>query len=137
MLKPGDIFASRGHIFIINRVGDDPLGVQKALSQGDSCNSITHKNFDFTLFQSSPTNGAIGLSHMDGSYYLSKSELMKIGFEKFARLHCNNLKSGISQTPSIQEASLIRHKMTPDCIEDKVIKLDYESCLERCSSEEV
>ena len=138
-VQPGDIFASNRHTFIINKVGEDPLGVQKILAQGDSCNSITHKDFDFTLFQSSPTNGAIGLNHMNASYYLgiSSSRSMRIGFEKFARLHCNNLKNGISQTPSISEASLVRHKMTSDCLEDedKAIKLDHESCLERCLSE--
>lgn len=135
-LQPGDIFASRGHIFIVNKVGEDPLGVQRVLNQGGSCNSITHEDFDFTLFQSSPTNGAIGLNHMEAAYYLGGSTSMRIGFEKFARLHCSNLKNGVSQTPSISEASLIRHKMTPSCMEDRVIKLDYESCLERCSSEE-
>ena len=136
VIQSGDIFASNGHIFIINKVGSDPLGVNTIIEQGDSCNSITHKNFDFTLFQSSPTNGAIGLNHMEASYYLAGSSSMRIGFEKFARLHCENIKKGVSQTPSISEASLIRHKMTSSCVEEKVIQLDYESCLERCSSED-
>jgi hypothetical protein len=136
VIKPGDIFASQGHIFIINKVGEDPLGVKRTIDRGESCNSITHDDFDFTLFQSSPTNGAIGLNHMDGAYYLSGSSTMRLGFEKFARIHCNNLKNGTVQTPSISEASLIRHKMTPSCMEERVIELDYESCLERCSSED-
>jgi len=136
VVQPGDLFASNGHIFIINKVGADPLGVNQIIESGESCSTVSHENFDFTVFQSSPTNGAIGLNHMQASYYLSDSETMMNGFEKFAKKHCENLKNNLQESQNIQEASLIRHKMTPDCMEEKVIKLDYESCLERCSSDE-
>jgi hypothetical protein len=133
-LQGGDIFASTGHIFMIVHVGADPLGVQKALNN-NSCSSITYKDFDFTLMQSSPSKGAIGMNHMDGTTYLSGSTSMRKGFEKFARLDCENKKDGKLRTPSISEAVLTRHKMTPECVTEQNLKLDNESCVERCSYE--
>jgi len=133
-LQGGDIFASTGHIFMIVHVGDDPLGVEKAL-KNNSCSSITYRDFDFTLMQSSPSKGAIGMNHMDGATYLKGSTTMRKGFEKFAQLDCNNKRSGKLSTPSISEAVLTRHKMTPECVEEKNLKLDNESCIERCSYE--
>lgn len=132
-LQPGDIFASKGHIFIVNNVGQDPLGVEKALKE-DSCSSIRYSDFDFTILQSSPSKGAIGMNHMDASAYLRrKTPSMRAGFEKFARLDCANKKKKRLTTPSISEASLIRHKMTPECVTGKVLKLESQSCVERCS----
>lgn len=131
-LQSGDIFASNGHIFIVNLVGNDPLGVEAALKR-NSCSSITYKDFDFTVLQSSPSKGYVGMNHMDGSDYLKTSSSMRKGFEKFARLDCDNKRKNRLSTPSIDEASLVRHKMTPECISEKVIKLDNQSCVERCS----
>ncbi|MGH1469280.1 MAG: hypothetical protein ACRBBP_10455 [Bdellovibrionales bacterium] len=131
-LQSGDIFASNGHIFIVNLIGYDPLGVEAAL-KNNSCSSITYKDFDFTILQSSPEKGAVGMNHMDGSDYLKNSSSMRKGFEKFARLDCDNKRKNRSSTPSIDEASLVRHKMTPECISEKALKLDNESCVERCS----
>jgi len=131
-LQGGDIFASRGHIFMIVHVGNDPLGVDKAL-RSNSCSSITYRDFNFTIMQSSPSKGAIGMNHMDGSDYLRGSTSMRKGFEKFARLDCTNKKEGKLRTPSISEAVLTRHKMTPECVTEKNLKLDKESCVQRCS----
>lgn len=131
-LRSGDIFASRGHIFIVVKIGEDPLGVKKALNT-DTCSSITSDDFDFTLMQSSPVKGAIGMNHMDGRDYMKTSTSMKKGLEKFARLDCKNKKSGRTTTPSIEEASLVRHLMTPECVTEKNLKLDKESCVKRCS----
>jgi len=131
-LQGGDIFASKGHIFMVVHVGDDPIGVKKALSE-NRCSSITYKDFDFTLMQSSPSKGAIGMNHMNAVDYLKGSTSMRKGFEKFARLDCQNKKEGKLKTPSISEAVLTRHKMTPECVADKNLKLDNESCVKRCT----
>ena len=131
-LQGGDIFASKGHIFMIVHTGDDPLGVEKALKK-DSCSSITYRDFDFSIMQSSPSKGAIGMNHMEVVDYLAESTTMRKGFEKFARLDCKNKQEKKLRTPSIDEAVLTRHKMTPECVAAKSLKLDHESCLDRCS----
>ena len=131
-LASGDIFASRGHIFIVVHIGDDPLGVKKALRE-NKCSSITSNDFDFSLMQSSPVKGAIGMNHMDARDYMKTSTSMRKGLEKFARLDCSNKKRGRITTPSIDEASLVRHLMTPECVTRKNLKLDKESCVKRCS----
>lgn len=132
-VKSGDIYASTGHIFIINEVGEDPLGVEKLLENKQSCEQASYKDFNFSIFQSSPENGAIGLNHMEASYYLKNSKTMRIGFEKFAKAHCYGLKNKKQNEQNMSEASLIRHKMTPECVQEKPLVLDNESCLERCS----
>lgn len=132
-LQAGDIFASTGHIFIVNKVEADPLGVEELVKNNRSCDLVSYKDFNFSLFQSSPTNGAIGLNHMEASYYLGKSSTMRVGFEKLARSHCQGLKSNSQLEQNINEATLIRHKMTPQCIQEQPLILDNESCLERCS----
>lgn len=131
-LQGGDIFASTGHIFMVAHVGEDPLGVEKAL-RNNSCSSITYKDFNFTLMQSSPSKGAVGMNHMNASDYLKGSTSMRKGFEKFARLDCSNKKAGKLATPSISDAVLTRHKMTPECVTEKNLKLDSESCVKRCT----
>ncbi len=132
LLKSGDIFASNGHIFFINIVGNDPLGVEAAL-KNKSCSSISYRDFDFTILQSSPSKSALGMNHMDAASYLKNSSSMRRGFEKFARLDCANKEKGRLSTPSISEASLVRHKMTADCVTEKVMELNNQSCVERCS----
>ena len=132
-IMPGDIFASTGHIFIVNIVGEDPLGVEELLKNNSSCEQVSYKNFNFSLFQSSPTNGAIGLNHMQASYYLGDSTTMRIGLEKFAKSHCEGLKNKTQKEQNVTEGTLIRHKMTPQCIQGEPLVLDNESCLERCS----
>jgi hypothetical protein len=70
---------------------------------------------------------------MEAPDYLSESDTMRVGLEKFARLDCENKRKNQLTMPKFDEASLIRHKQTSECIADKSIELQGQSCLERCS----
>lgn len=129
--KAGDILASGGHIFIIDWVGSDPLGVE-GKSSNTQCDTITHNDFDFTLMQSSPSKGAIGLNRMNAIDYLSESTSMKEAMISFARTHCKQKLAGNVMTPNHPKASLIRHKKTPECIQEDRIRLAGESCMDSC-----
>jgi hypothetical protein len=101
--------------------------------KNNSCSSITSDDFSFTLLQSSPSKGYTGMNHMDGSDYLATSKTMRKGFEKFARLDCANKQKNRTSTPSIDEASLVRHKMTSECVSEKALTMNNESCVQSCS----
>lgn len=129
-LAAGDIVASSGHIFIVTKVGVDPLGIQKAKSASE-CSKITSSQFDFELAQSSPTNNAIGINVMTGRYYLPTSSTMKKGMEKYAKSLCESRFKSISE-PNITEVSVVRHKKTSDCMSSFKVALTGEKCVESC-----
>ncbi len=58
-LLPGDILNLSGnHVVLIDRVGEDPLGVQRFVRTGKDCNDLEVKDFDFTYVHSGvETNG--------------------------------------------------------------------------------
>ncbi len=131
-LIAGDILASSGHIFIVDWASEDPLGANDKTSNNE-CDEITHEDFDFTIMQSSPSKGAIGINRMQAADYLDGSSSMRKAMVSFARTHCKQRLAGNVMTPNHSSASLIRHKMTPECVSKERIKLNGETCLDTCS----
>lgn len=131
-LKAGDILASKGHIFIVDWVGADPFGITNKKNASE-CFDITHRDFDFTLMQSSPSKGAIGINRMVASDYLANSSSMRQALEEFAQLHCVNTLNEEISMPIIDKATLMRHSERDECVSDARIKLERESCLYSCT----
>ncbi|MCO5113201.1 MAG: hypothetical protein M9899_03395 [Bdellovibrionaceae bacterium] len=132
-LAVGDVVASSGHIFIVTKTGQDPLGIRKAKSLSE-CSKITSANFDFELAQSSPTNNAIGINMMTASYYLPTSPTMKTGMEKYAKFLCESRFKSISE-PNVSEVSVVRHKKTSECMSTFKVALTGEKCVESCRAQ--
>lgn len=130
-LAPGDIVASSGHIFIVTKIGKDPLGTKLAKTRSECSSKAKSANFDFELAQSSPTNNAIGINKMSASYYLPTSPTMKTGMEKYAQKLCEARFGTISE-PNITEVSVVRHKKTSSCMSTFKVALTGESCVSSC-----
>ncbi len=128
-LKPGDIISGKYHVAMIERVGNDPFGIL----QNKDCN-ISYKDFDFVIAQSSPEQNTIGINKYDAKEYLSAFDkfLFRNGLEKYAQEACEAYYSGSDVVTSSSSFSVVRHKMTPECIQP-AIKLEGESCIASCS----
>lgn len=130
-LKDGDILASTGHVIMIDRVGDDPFGVNRLKSVSDCVTAnVSYKNFDFDVLQSSPVKGGIGLDRMRASDYLAESSSMRAAMIQYAVAACK-ARLGSPSTVKPTEARLVRHKLTAEC-KDTPVKLERESCVATC-----
>lgn len=129
-LKPGDIVASSGHIFMITKTKSDSLGIAKKTSLS-SCESITEQDFDFELMQSSPSLGAIGINKMRASDYLSDSKTMREGLIEFAKKLCKSRLNNQNYKQT-SKMSIVRHKKTPECKMQSEIRLTGQSCIYDC-----
>ncbi len=132
-LQPGDIISTRGHVVMVEAVGPDPFGIMKFDSESEcELSNISVKDFQFTLFQSSPSKGGIGLNRMTASYYLSDFGTMGEGLREHA---VNACKARFTRSVSLsrsEKASIIRHAGTPEC-RDTALKLAKEDCLDACT----
>jgi len=129
-LRPGDIIANTGHVVMVDRTGADPLGIRRAKSVSE-CASLTSSGFDFTIIQSSPSKGGIGMNRYRASSYLSGS--MRTGMEAYARSFCRARFEGKTETlANKSQAVVIRHTGTPAC-QDKQMPIIGESCLASCA----
>ncbi len=132
-LQSGDIVAINGHIVIVDRVGSDPFGVRFATS-ASQCNTnvITHRNFDFSILQSSPSKNGIGMNRFSAKDYLDDSPTMKENLVKYGIEACKARFTTRTLTPKLPELTVIRHTGTPACI-DKAIALRNQSCIKKCN----
>lgn len=131
-LKAGDIVAVYGHVLLIDKVGNDPFGIDKVTTEG-ACSKITSDQFDFVVAQSAPSKGGIGINYYEARHYLPTSSKMKTGMEKYAYYACLAKFNGKSYTPNVGTLSVVRHKGTQECMAPRV-KLARETCIESCSS---
>lgn len=129
-LRAGDVVAVRGHVLMIDSIGSDPFGLNdiKTISQ---CSSLTAKNFDFVVAQSSPSKAGIGINRYQARDYLQESEKMREGLQRYAYYACLARFNNKSYTPSGETASVVRHKQTSACLGTRV-KLAKESCVQSC-----
>ena len=130
-LRAGDIVAVQGHVLMIDSVGSDPFGLNTVKS-ASQCASLTAKDFDFVVAQSSPSKNGIGINRYEAKDYLYESDKMKAILEKYAYYACEAKFNNKNYTPSFGTASVIRHTMTADCLGTR-IKLAQESCIQSCS----
>jgi hypothetical protein len=130
-LKAGDIAAIQGHVVMIDSVGADPLGIKNAGSAAD-CAKLSSKNFDFVIIQSSNSKQGIGINRYKASDYLADTNTLRSGFEKYAYYACLAKFNNQSYKPNLGTASVIRHKLTPECLGARVA-LTQESCIKDCA----
>lgn len=131
-LKAGDIVAVYGHVILIDKVGQDPLGISFAKTESD-CSKVTSDRFNFVVAQSSPNKNGIGINYHEAKSYLPTSSKMKVGLEKYAYYACMAKVTGKSYKPNVGTLSVVRHKGTAECVAPRV-KLAKESCVQTCSS---
>lgn len=131
-LRAGDIVAVQGHVILIDKVGEDPFGVLSIKSESD-CTKITSDRFNFTVAQSSPSKGGIGINYYEARDYLPTSSKMKAGLEKYAYYSCLARLKNKSYTPNLGTLSVVRHKGTSECMAPRV-KMAREGCIQSCSS---
>ncbi|MGZ3779120.1 MAG: hypothetical protein ACXVCY_00705 [Pseudobdellovibrionaceae bacterium] len=131
-LKAGDIVAVYGHVLMIDKVGLDPFGIQSIKNEND-CAKINSDLFDFTVAQSAPSKGGIGINYYEARDYLPTSSKMKTGLEKYAYYSCLAKFKNKSYTPNLGTLSIVRHKGTAECLAPRV-KMVGENCIQSCST---
>lgn len=130
-LVPGDIIAVVGHVFIVDKVGQDPFGIKNAATVND-CTSLKSDGFDFVIHQSSNSKNGIGINSYVASDYMKIAPKFKVGLEKYAYYACLAKFNKKTYTPSIGTLSVVRHKGTPSCQAPRV-RLAKEECVSQCS----
>lgn len=130
-LQPGDVVASDGHVFLVDWIGDDPLGIKNITTRADCrIGPVSASKFDFVLSQSSPIKNGIGINRIHAKDYLTSGE-MKSGLEQFAVQACLRRFDGGSESPALSKIGIVRHKRTPECIATEVY-LEKQDCLNVC-----
>lgn len=130
-LQKGDVIAISGHIVMVEKLGADPLGIQRALSN-NRCDDITSDQFDFVAIHSAPIKGDIGINKSEAKDFIKFSVTMRSGLEKLARNICNAVRSGTTALQTAKDISVVRHLGTNNCIENP-LPLYAESCISACS----
>ncbi len=130
-LKAGDIVAVPGHVIMIDSVGNDPFGLN-GIKTADACERLEPKDFDFVIIQSSPSKNATGMNRYQAKDYLYESDKMRAGLTQYAYYACLARLNNKDYTPNLGTLSVIRHKLTPDCMGTR-IKLAQESCIQSCT----
>jgi hypothetical protein len=130
-LKAGDIVAVPGHVLMIDSAGRDPFGTN-GIKTAAECAKLQAKDFDFAVIQSSPSKNAVGMNRYIAKDYLYEADKMRAGLEKYAYYACLAKVNNKTYTPNLGTASIIRHRMTSDCLGRRV-ELSHQSCVSGCS----
>jgi hypothetical protein len=129
-LRAGDIVAGSGHVILIDSVGVDPFGISNIQSLKGCDSQINSNNFNFTISQSSASQGGIGINRYVGSEYLAGVSAYKVGLERIARYACYS-KFQKQGPPPLSTINLVRHAGTPQCVAQE-ISLARSSCVSAC-----
>lgn len=129
-ILPGDIVAVRGHVVVVDKIGPDPFGI-KRLKSASKCKSLTINNFDFTVSQSSPSKGGVGLNKFIAKDGLRDSAKMNEAFMGIAQAACQAYFSGKNVATPSADYGLLRHKETAECLSPK-IQMAHQSCVSQC-----
>lgn len=130
-IQPGDIAAVHGHVVMVDQIGEDPFGIKKNQKISD-CESISHKNFDFSVIQSSPSKNSIGINRYIASDYLDEAVEIKNMFVGYAKAACRSQFDAKNRTPKTGDYGIIRHKNTANCQAPRV-NLVGEACISQCA----
>ncbi len=130
-MQSGDIMAISGHVVIVDDVGADPFGLSQIANVTACSSQVSYQNFNFTILQSSPSKGGMGINRYRAVDYLGETAEIRIPFEDFAKNACQAKFSG-SQIAQSSNGSLLRHQSSdPQCVDNEV-KLVNEECLSAC-----
>lgn len=132
-ILPGDIAAVKGHVVFIDRIGTDPFGLKK-LKSINECKTISTKNFDFIISQSSPSKNGVGLNKYVVKDYLEEAGQlgkMSIMFKEMAKTACEAYFKNIKIKPTSTEWGILRHSGKPECVAPKV-QLAQQACVQSC-----
>ena len=122
--------AINGHVVMIDEAGEDPFGIKNISSKKD-CENLSHQNFNFTILQSSPTKGSIGINRYVARDYLSESLGMQAKFLLYAKTACYAQVDQKNYAFNDMSTGIIRHKGTPECKAPRV-ELVNEACINQC-----
>jgi hypothetical protein len=139
VLKPGDILSVGTHVVMIDQVGSDPFGIGQIKKKercvlGSAIGAIDYHHFDFTIIQSSPTKGSLGIDRVQIASYLPEEPVMIQALEKYALAACYAKFDG-EFTPHISEGTISRHLNQSQCFTNE-FSLQHQSCLDECSADQ-
>lgn len=129
-IKEGDIVAMSGHVFIIDEIGEDPFGYYK-FTKSSECSSLTYKDFDFIIAQSSPSKDGIGIGRSYSEPYLRINPTFRQGLEHYAKESCLMYFNRTDSSIAHNKMRIVRHKNTPSC-KTTALNLKNESCVQSC-----
>lgn len=149
-IKAGDVInASSNHTLIIDKVGNDPFGLNKVQSV-EGCNSLSIKDFNFSIMQSSTKYKVSGIHRMNIKTYYGhiKHPLVKLGRKvcktKFTKkpIQLKKERAG-SYRPKGSSKNVpvffgvLRHKgkTEPGCTFDTPPKIKGGECVDNCFKE--
>ncbi len=112
-IMSGDLVVERGHVFMIDKVGPDPLGVEKLVGQGklkkyEDCLKVDYKreNFEFSIIQSTGSHD-LSASIMEARDWDDDNMYSNL-FKTACFAHFK--KDPIKMTSFTKEAKILRHK---------------------------
>lgn len=130
-IKAGDIMAVNGHVVSIDTISSDPFALSLIKTEKD-CSTISYRNFDFTVAQSSPSKNGIGINKYKAKDYLAEaSSTMRDGFVQMAKQSCIAKFQNSSIKPKSSSWGFIRHKGTAECLAPRITMVG-ESCTKKC-----
>jgi cell wall-associated NlpC family hydrolase len=131
-LRPGDIVSGSGHVVMIDEVGADPFGLKNIKSSKDCTYSkVTPSRFNFSIIQSSPSNGGIGINRYEASDYFKSTSSFSKGVRYYAVEYCKAKFGASKKSIKVSQVTISRHTQTSVC-KDTPVKLEYEGCLNTC-----
>jgi hypothetical protein len=141
-IKSGDILAWSGHVIMIDKVGNDPFGLEKMRARGVKLRSARDCDYNmprnvsaflnFDLIQSAGL-GSLAIMRNHASQYLTKQGLgLKVYDMAVAACKAN---VGSPAVPDRDAATLIRHKGSSQtgCTLPKKATLTGEQCVAQCT----
>jgi hypothetical protein len=129
-IKVGDILTVRGHTLIIERVGQDPWGIEGIQNEA-TCLALDGSRFDFDVFHSSPLFGAVGIQKTSAKAYMREVTTTTKGILKYAIQNCLNRVKEVETRPRWSDVTLVRHKGTPECL-GSPLQLEGQACVSHC-----
>jgi hypothetical protein len=138
-IRAGDIINVKGsHIIMIESVGKDPLGIERALKRG-SCNSINIKrDFNFNYIHSGTTNNSSGPAIVSAKRMGNRTIFNNLRLA--AVKMCKAKQRGKSKVSTkrmglSKKFSISRHlSHNPKCIAKRKIKLKGAECAKQCKN---
>lgn len=133
-LRTGDVLASRGHVIMIESVGADPFGIAH-LSREADCRpeKISVSAFDFTVVQSAPVKGGLGIDRYRAADYLPLEKDMAKAMIAHAVQACLAKTKHTRVITRARDASLVRHNGARGCF-DSPVHLKHQECVASCAA---
>lgn len=133
-LLPGDIIAQSGHVVMVDQVGTDPFGISRITKIEDcTTTNLPSSRFSFSILQSSPSLGGIGMNRFTAASYLGGNTSMRNGLVEYAVAHCKAKFGTTAPLSSSVTAALIRHIGGTLCTDQRV-GVKYSSCMKDCAT---